>query len=343
MLSLPVGSRHDDVNDMYFGDVNTGGAREVATIGSHGFRHLDADTAAILTQRDAHPGQKGEEQPLGQLFISPADRVRDRRDRVAKMTSARQPPNRSIRRMASDLNKSTTFDDEQDPHAVPPPQYVQHTAQQEEMDENDAWDNVEYELTDSYREDVKHAEDIEPDNRRGRSYHRSAAWRLFSSIGSSLGKKRMEAEDDIYQSTLAPGNAVYKTEKTLGKARGPLRRAGGYRFGRGGAMWLEFSSPVDVERMVSEVGKITKALGFRVLRRPGENKLQCVRWLTHRQEMHVVIIVSSIGLPQGSVSVVRLKRARGDRNRTEVWRYSQFYRELIERLQRSGIEIISEM
>lgn len=343
MLSLPAGSQHDDVNDMYFGDGSMGGAREVASIGSHGFRHLEADTAAILGPRSVRGNRQDEDQVLGRSFISPADRVRARRDRAANMSSAEQPQNRVTTGLAPDMNEAIALDGEQEHQVIPSHPYLQLNEQRREEEEGDAWENVEYELTDSYRESGKRAEMQGPENEHGRSHHRSVAWRLFASISNSLGKKRIDAEDDVYQSTLAPSNVVYKTEKTLGKVRGPLRRAGGYRFGRGGGPWLEFSSPVEVERMIAEVGKITEALGFQVWRRPGENKLRCVRWLNHRREMHMVITVSSIGLPHGSVSVARLKRARGDRNRTEVWRYSQVYRELIERLQRSGVEIMSEV
>lgn len=220
-----------------------------------------------------------------------------------------------------------------------------------EMEE--PWDNVDYVMTDPYQRDV-HDSDALADRSTGADIHapatmRVARWGFLSSIGSKMGKRRGTAVggnshvvEDIHQSTLAEGAPVYTEDKNSASHKGTrsyVRHIFSRHHVRNGALWLEFSSPLTVERMLSEVGKIAKSLGYQVWRRPGENKLRCIRRLSHRHEMHMVIVVGSIGLPDGPVTVVRLRRARGDRNRTEAWRYAHFYRDLIERLQRCNIEI----
>lgn len=72
-----------------------------------------------------------------------------------------------------------------------------------------------------------------------------------------------------------------------------------------------------------------------------ENKLPVgsIRQLTHRHEMHMVNVVESIGLPDGPMDVVRLRRARGDRNHTETCRFAHFYRQLIARSQRYTVTL----
>lgn len=219
----------------------------------------------------------------------------------------------------------------------------------------DTWDNVEYVVTEPYQRDAQESDAL-GDRSTGADIHAPAAmpvarWRFLSSIGAKMGRRRGtgggvggngDVVEDIHQSTLAEGSPVYTEDKHTVGSKG-ARRYMTHIFSRNnvrnGALWLEFSSPMNIERMLSEVGKIAKSLGYQVWRRPGENKLRCIRRLTHRHEMHMVIVVGSIGLPDGPMTVVRLRRARGDRNRTEAWRYAHFYRELIDRLQRFGVEI----
>lgn len=233
-------------------------------------------------------------------------------------------------------------------HYIPPPP-SQDPAQEAE----DTWENVEYVLTDSYRHGpgsgmIGHSRALAGADIHAPASTRIARWRLLSTIGSKMGRRRGtgvtngDGVEDIHQGTLAEGTPVYTDDKLHmgGKlGRGILPTLFGRNNVRNGALWLEFTSPLGMERMLAEVGKIAKSLGYQVWRRPGENKLRCIRRLTHRHEMHMVIVVGTIGLPDGPMTVVRLRRARGDRNKTEAWRYAHFYRELIERLQRHGFEI----
>lgn len=251
----------------------------------------------------------------------------------------------------------------------PPTPYLNNAPSNPNLDpalENeDTWEHVEYVLTESYRQAEASANLDEPGT--GADIHaptnmRANRWRLFSNIGSKMSRRRPEVVEDIHQSTLAEGAPAYaaadREKDSPGHNGAGGMHAGGVAAGnkplgrrlvpllfnrnnvRNGSLWFEFSSSLGAERMVAEVGKIAKTLGYQVWRRPGENKLRCIRRLTHRHEMHMVILVGTIGLPDGQMTVVRLRRARGDRNRTENWRYAQFYRELIERLQRYGIEIL---
>lgn len=389
MLSLPAGANYDDVNDMYFGE-NGASAGSAPRLAVPEMDPNPAATAAMfdVKERRASTGEPrvsnadGETpvtQPMGTFrpvpnntqpatshADTPADRVRTRRDRalkVAEQNAAERAERASssgsvVKRSQSELDDGMfqELDLELDPEVaqdrptVPSSPYVQQS-EAEEDEEEDAWENVEYVLTESYRQDPKTSE---PRGGIGQSssrpYARSAAWRLLSSIGNSLSKRRVDVEEDVHQSTLAHGSSLHKTEKTIPgvPGKGSLRRNRGYNvFGRGaakaGGLWLEFSSPLGVERMLTEVGKVAKSFGYQVWRRPGENKLRCIRRLSHRLEMHMVIFIGSIRIPEGPITVVRLKRARSDRNRTEAWRYSHFYRELIDRLQRSGIEITSDV
>lgn len=189
-------------------------------------------------------------------------------------------------------------------------------------EEPDAWEDVDYEFTESYREKARD----ENEKKRGR-------WRWWS-----WGRKRALEDEDVYQTTLATGGP-YRGGHLLPEGK---RRRGG-RFGRHADVWLQFSAHLDTERTMTEVGRITKVLGYEIWRSPGENRWSCVRRLNHRHEMQMIIEVNDAAQPHGPISVVTVRRARGNRNRVEQWRYSQFYRELIERLQRLGIEISNDM
>lgn len=350
MLSLPSGARHDDVKDMSFpakranrdtiplaGDQHStprsatprsGSSRNGASRSSSQapeYPHTADLTSSI--RRSASASAEGKRRAklerhskTDDIFKSPVERHVDA----------------PFRRSLSELTESQLFD--HDKSVTPSSPYVQDNREEKE-DPDDAWDHVEYELTESYRHEpiaVPFDGQLEP--HAPASYSRSA-WRLFSSIGH-FGRRKPEALDDVHQSTLGPGS-LYKSDNL--QSAGRVRRYKGHLFNRNnvrnGALWLEFTSPLAVERMLAEVGKVAKGMGFQVWRRPGENKLRCIRRLTHRHEMHMVIFVGSIRIPEGVMSVVRMRRARGDRNRTETWRYAQFYRELIERLQRSGIDV----
>lgn len=330
MLSLPAGSKYETVNDMYFGD-DASSSQEIVDGGRRPSRAAPPETA----YEDDDEGAAVEP-----VAPSPAERARARRDRVkvADVYDKGASSASTSKRHAVEV-EGRYQESEHDRAATPLSPYVQ--ASEDEGEEDDAWDNVEYVLTESYREGPKDS-DIGIEGRPPRS----SAWRLFSSIGQSFSKRKTDADEDVHQSTLAMGGSRYKSEKALSSGRGQMQRNRAW-LGRGratsGGLWLEFSSPLGVERMLGEVGKVAKALGYQVWRRPGESKLRCIRRLNHRQEMHMVIFVGSVSLPEGPVSVVRLKRARGDKNRTEAWRYSHFYRELVERLQRFGIEITSEV
>lgn len=271
--------------------------------------------------------------PLGTLF----DRSRRDRRRVVDVYD-KGASSMSASKLQLTNPDRAYYDPENDRADTPTSPYVQ--ASEAEDDADDAWDNVEYVLTESYRERPR-----ESDTDRDGRTPRSGTWRLFASLGGSFARRKTDADEDIHQNTLATGGVRHRNENmfAVGKPRRyrPLFGRGAIR--NGGGVWFEFSSPSSEERMISEVGKIAKAVGYQVWKRPGENKLRCIRRLNHRHEMHMVIFVGSVRLPEGLVSVVRLKRAKGDRNKTEAWRFSHFYRELIERLQRHGIEISSEV
>ncbi|CDF37115.1 unnamed protein product [Chondrus crispus] len=260
-----------------------------------------------------------------------------RRDRVtAADVYDKGASSRSLRKRRSsevDVSCPTFYDGEHERTDAPLSRYVQMSEGEEDFD---AFENVEYVLTERYRDDPR-ASAVDPDV----NTPKSGAWRLISSIGSPFTKRKTDADEDVYQSTLAMGQSRLQPNKAAGKGRRQLTFFG-LRGTKNDDVWLEFSCSLPVERLLNEVGKITKSLGYQVWRRPSENKLRCIRQLNHRHEMHMVIFVGSIRLPEGIVSMVRLKRARGDRNRTPAWRYSNFYRELMERLQRNGIPVTSD-
>eukprot|EP00177_Eucheuma_denticulatum_P004281 GFKZ01007766.1.p1 GENE.GFKZ01007766.1~~GFKZ01007766.1.p1 ORF type:complete len:577 (-),score=58.88 GFKZ01007766.1:684-2414(-) len=333
MVSLPPGAQHDDVDNMRFG-LNTTAAHHsmtfpVSTVSQpHRTEELTCTDATTQLLSKSHVGDDIAINPL----ISPADRIRARRDRKSQISLDMQE---GSRRTMEFRQGSELVDADHDRGVTPASPYV---GQGEE--DGDAWDNVDYEFTDPYRDGGVDTPAHTSEGLRARSNHRGVAWRLLSSLGSSFGRRRMEGVDDVYESTLGPNHAIYKTERILGDVRGSLSgRRRGHRFGRRNEAWFEFSAVVELERMVGELGRVANTLGFQVERRPGENKLRCVRYMNQGREMHVVVIVSSVRLPQGSVSVVLLKRAREDRNRTEAWKYAQFYRDTVERLERDGMEI----
>lgn len=221
---------------------------------------------------------------------------------------------------------------------------------EEVPDGDENWDSVEYVVSEEFQQrGFSHAADRDPppagaDIHAG-SMTRVARWRLLSSIGSRVVVRRRpggDAVEDIHQGTLAEGSPVYTDEKSSSAAK-MARRYIPLLFTRNsvknGSTWCEFSSPLGVEEMLTEIGRISKSLGYQVWRRQGENKLRCIRRLSHRHEMHMIIVVGTISLPEGPLTTVKLRRARSDRNRTDPWRYVHFNRELIERLQRKGIEV----
>lgn len=219
-------------------------------------------------------------------------------------------------------------------------------------DEDDHnWESVEYIASKGFqRPAASHIPNHHHDSSNGADINAGAMtrakWRLLSSIGSrSMARRRLPGDgvDDIHQGTLAEGSPVYAHDEKLGSAVKAARRYIPLLFTRNnvknGTLWLEFSSPLGIEDMLTEIVKVVKSLGFQAYRRPGENRLRCIRRVTQRHDMHMIIVLGSIGLPEGPMTVVKLRRARGDRNRGEAWRYAHFYRELIERLQRRGVEI----
>lgn len=333
MISLPPGAEHADVDNMRYGPKTTAAHHSmtfpVSTVSQpHRSEELTCTDDATQLLGRSPVGDDIATNPL----ISPADRVRARRDRKDQMSLEMQESSRQTMEFGQGLDAG---DGDQDRGVAPASPYM---AQGEE--EGDAWDNVDYVLTEPYQDGGMGSPMQTSAGIRGKSNHRGVAWRLFSSLGSSLGRRRTEGVDDVYESTLGPNHAIYKTERNYGEVRGSIvGRRKGHRFGRKAEVWMEFSAVVELERMVGEVGRVAFSLGFNVMRRPGENKLRCVRHMNRRQEMHAVILVSCVRLPQGSVSVVQMKRAREDRNRTQAWRYAQFYHEMIERLERDGMEI----
>ncbi len=117
---------------------------------------------------------------------------------------------------------------------------------------------------------------------------------------------------------------------------------GGFLDGSKGAVegdeWLEFSTLMSRELAMSEVMRFAKLRGNQVWRRPGEHKLRCIRKLSRNNEMHMVIVIEAH--PTTGGTLVRVRRARGDRGRTEWWRYLHFYRDIMARLSASGHSVI---
>lgn len=311
MLSLPNGNTNDNINDVYILRRQSEHTAHEPHLEEHSYRR-----DASLTLDNIQDGD-----------ILVEERAIVRQDHLAD-EFINKPNPASSHRSISDLTDSHGMDVERS--VTPSSPYMQQQIVDE--DPNDAWNDVEYVLTDSYRNPQKPSDIEERDSNPAPSTPRSAAWRIFSSIGTSL-RRRQDTADDLHQGTLASGTGY--ADKFTKRRRALFTRSNV----RNGTLWMEFTSPLALERMLAEVGKIAKAMGYQVWRRPGENKLRCIRRLTHRHEMHLVILVGSIRVPEGLLSVVRLRRARGDRNRTEGWRYAHFYRELIDRLQRHGVEI----
>lgn len=330
MLSLPSSSRYDNQNNPNNFQTNDIERERVEQFQTRRRSHSDGASASRPTaSSDALP-------EISDRHVRP-DRPDSRAGASSAGPSSQTPP------PLSQLTEAPYM--EHDRSIAPSSPYVQHEHEEaREEGVNDAWDNVEYVLTESYGKGAKSSDVEVREDSNGRPYTRSVAWRLLSTIGTTFGRRRPEpAPDEMHESTLAP---------TMGYPNGKLppptmlarRNKGLFSRNnvRNGSLWLEFSSPLGVERMLAEVGKISKCMGYQVWRRPGENKLRCIRRLSHRQEMHMVILVGSLRLPEGNLSVVRMRRARGDRNRTETWRYAHFYRELMERLERCGVQLSAE-
>jgi len=102
--------------------------------------------------------------------------------------------------------------------------------------------------------------------------------------------------------------------------------------------WLEFSTIMSRDEALSEVTKFAKLRGNQVWKRPGEHKIRCIRRLSRNNEMHMVIVVEAH--PTTGGTLVRVRRAKSDRGKTEWWRYLHFYRDVMARLSAAGHSVI---
>eukprot|EP00178_Gracilaria_changii_P004031 TRINITY_DN1617_c0_g1_i1.p1 TRINITY_DN1617_c0_g1~~TRINITY_DN1617_c0_g1_i1.p1 ORF type:complete len:433 (+),score=89.69 TRINITY_DN1617_c0_g1_i1:1586-2884(+) len=239
------------------------------------------------------------------------------------------------------------------PHAV---EHEQQAPQEEDEEDDvahedgeaalhDAWDAVEYVATDEYEQHVNRVHHI---GRREHVWHTGArnvplrpnAWRLLASFASLRSKR--SALDAVQQPTLA--NAAPSLSSPRAEVPKRIRARTLFSRGKEGMVseWMEFSSSMGVERILAEVANILKSLQYEVWRRAGENKLRCIRSISESHQMHVVVVVGCVAVPRTSVSVVRLRRAKGDRNRTEMWRFQVLFREIVHRLRTSGVDVRSE-
>ena len=242
--------------------------------------------------------------------------------------SAPLEPRDERKRSLSHLTESPVLQPEdEERHDSPSAPYDPHDDDPVVVEDHDPLGDIEYEMTAPYR-DPKPAEIA-----AARHQNRSAAWRFFAAIGNSW-KRRPDPTDDVHQSTLA--------NRTGYVPKSPKRRRPFFARGNNtanAAVTYKFSSPLGMERMLDEVGKIVSThMGYHVTMRSGENQLRCTKAIAHRVEMHVVIMFGTTGFPDGQRTAVMLRKGRGNRNRAETWRYSMFYRELLERLQRAGIQ-----
>lgn len=176
---------------------------------------------------------------------------------------------------------------------------------------------------------------------------KTSPWRVLSTLGSTFARRKTSAheDEDLHGGTML----ATRTETTpaqemtaSGRRRLDFANSGKSVFSRvlnrnspaGVGAWLEFTSLLPVERTLAELGRFAKMRGFQVWRRPGEDKLRCIRKFSHSQEMHMVMFAEEkLGPAADTTTLVRLRRARGDRNRTEWWRFSHFQRELIDRFE----------
>ncbi|KAI0556917.1 hypothetical protein FGB62_373g04 [Gracilaria domingensis] len=212
-------------------------------------------------------------------------------------------------------------------------------------DVDDAWDTVEYVATDEYERQIERARIATRRDHlwdaRGRAVPlRPNAWRLLASF-ASLRQKRAPFDPALHSTLASAAPSAAPERKPSGKrvrARTLFSRGNDAPLGD----WMEFSSSVGVERILAEVGNIVKSLEYDVWRRAGENKLRCIRSISESHQMHVVIVVGGLAVPGKSLSVVRLRRARGDRNKTELWRFQVLFRELVHRLRANGVDVRSE-
>lgn len=157
--------------------------------------------------------------------------------------------------------------------------------------------------------------------------------------GKRLGGSRRTAAfrsgggiEEIHQGTLAEGLPVYSRD-TIGRSRNLFGRGCGTGNGsKHGVEWLELSSPMEREELMDEVESVANKLNYDTRRVKGEDRIRCVKVLSHRKEMHMHIDFRSVNIPNEKCTVIRIVRPRSDRNRTDAWRYSHFYRELSETL-----------
>ncbi|CAN8069677.1 unnamed protein product [Agarophyton chilense] len=245
---------------------------------------------------------------------------------TSSLSSSSPPSTRSLSDLTDDdarvaVASRLALPDDAMAAIVPSSPYVRsHTF----VRDDDADHSVEYVASDRFAQwDVPR--DVPP---------RSSPWRLLPSWAALRGK-RPPLERAVHDATLA--SAAPSRKRARQRARTLFLRPYDTR-----THWMEFSCALSVERVLAEVASVVKTLHYDVWRRAGENKLRCVRRISDAHHMHVVVVVGCVALPRASLSVVRLRRAKGDRNRTEHWRFQVLFRELVDRLRASGVDVRSE-
>lgn len=102
--------------------------------------------------------------------------------------------------------------------------------------------------------------------------------------------------------------------------------------------FLEFGTVLPTERAIAEIARFSKLRGFQVWRRPSEYKLRCIRKLSYTHEMHMVILLDYN--EEDGVTMIRIRRAKGDKSKTEWWRYSLFHRDIMDRFAAIGHDVL---
>lgn len=226
------------------------------------------------------------------------------------------------------------------------------------------WQGVEYELTEKYRG----LDPSPPPSEEGHaqlSAHRTfhyempcgtptpvstrRPWRIFSNLGARLRRtttpsyngasdRNLAGKDSTCSGSLNPKGVSKLSAKRTGKKMHVQQRARDDKpRTKQQGPWLEFETLLSSERTLAELARFAKTLGFQVWRRPGENKLRCIRVLNARHEMHLVVVVEPS--KEAAVTTVKLRRGKGDRGRTEWWRFSHFHRDVVARFAEAGLAV----
>lgn len=200
------------------------------------------------------------------------------------------------------------------------------------------WQGVEYELTEKYRlsdaaadapkisaipgaTGATHSCDsISPDAPLPSPPPR-APWRLLARM-----RRRRRAITNLGTAPDAKMHRAFGSTGTFTRAREDANQS----------FSLSFTTIMSREQAVGELSRFAKLRGNQVWRRPGEHKLRCVRKLSRSCEMHMTIVVES----KMNETVVSIRRSKSDRSRTELWRYTHFYGDVMDRLSATGHHVV---